>query len=84
MDPTQWRGVRMKTLIRNGNIVTAVDNYVGDLLIEDETISLIGQKLDLQADKVIDAAGSVFDIVEQFVHREWTTGLVQLNEIGPQ
>jgi dihydropyrimidinase len=46
----------MKTLIKHGNIVTAVDSYVGDILIEDETISLIGKKLDIQADKVIDAA----------------------------
>jgi dihydropyrimidinase len=46
----------MKTLIKNGHIVTAVDNYVGDILIEDETISLIGQRLDMPADRVIDAA----------------------------
>src|ERR671936_235149 len=53
---TQWRGTKMKTLIKNGNIVTAVDNYVGDILVEDETISLIGKRLDVQADRVIDAA----------------------------
>jgi dihydropyrimidinase len=47
----------MKTLIKNGTIVTAVDQYRGDILIEDEKITLIGTKLDLQADKVIDASG---------------------------
>src|SRR6478609_5425635 len=47
----------MSVLIRNGRIVTAADDYVADLYIEDETISLIGESLDLQADKVIDAAG---------------------------
>jgi dihydropyrimidinase len=46
----------MKTLIKHGNIVTAVDHYVGDILIDDETIALIGQQLDLPADRVIDAA----------------------------
>jgi len=45
----------MKTLIKNGRIVTAVDDYVGDILIEDEIISVIGKKLDMEADKVIDA-----------------------------
>src|SRR6476660_5664142 len=47
----------MSVLIRNGRIVTAADDYVADLYIEDETISLIGESLDLAADKVIDAAG---------------------------
>jgi dihydroorotase-like cyclic amidohydrolase len=28
----------MKTLIKNGRIVTAVDDYKADILIEDETI----------------------------------------------
>jgi len=30
----------MKTLIKNGRIVTAVDDYKADILIEDKTISL--------------------------------------------
>ena len=47
----------MSVLIRSGRIVTAADDYVADLYIEDETITLIGESLDLQADKVIDAAG---------------------------
>jgi dihydropyrimidinase len=66
----------MKTLIRNGNIVTAVDNYVGDLLIEDDTISLIGQRLDLQADKVIDAAGKLVipGGVDPHTHMEFPFG----------
>ena len=45
----------MKTLIKNGRIVTAVDDYLADILIEDETIAMIGKKLDMQADKIIDA-----------------------------
>jgi dihydropyrimidinase len=47
-----------RTLIRNGTIITAVDCYRGDVLIEDEKISLIGASLaDISADTVIDAAG---------------------------
>lgn len=47
----------MKTLIKNGRIVTAVDDYHGDILIDGERINLIGESLDIQADKVIDAKG---------------------------
>jgi dihydropyrimidinase len=47
----------MKTLIKGGTIVTASDQYRGDILVEDETIALIGTTLDLHADKTIDASG---------------------------
>ena len=47
----------MKTLIKNGRIVTAVDDYHADILVEGERITMIGEKLDMQADKVIDAKG---------------------------
>src|SRR4026209_1719246 len=47
----------MRTLIKNGTIITAVDQYRGDVLVQDEKIELIGTSLDLQADKVIDATG---------------------------
>jgi dihydropyrimidinase len=50
----------MRTLIKNGTIVTAVDQYKGDVLVEGEKISVIGTSLDIPAanvDKVIDAAG---------------------------
>jgi dihydropyrimidinase len=48
----------MRTLIKNGTIVTAVDQYRGDVLVEDEKITLIGTTLaEIHADKVIDAAG---------------------------
>jgi dihydropyrimidinase len=47
----------MSTLIKGGRIVTAADDYVADVYIEDERISLIGESIDVQADKVIDAAG---------------------------
>src|SRR2546427_11177385 len=46
-----------RTLIKGGTVVTAVDQYKGDVLIEDEKIALVGTAIDVQADKVIDAAG---------------------------
>jgi dihydropyrimidinase len=47
----------MRTLIRNGRIVTAVDDYQADILIEDGTISMIARSIDLEVDRVIDARG---------------------------
>src|SRR5213593_839492 len=47
----------MRTLIKGGTVVTATDQYRGDVLIEDEKIAIIGTTLDIQADKTIDAAG---------------------------
>src|SRR6059058_4748469 len=46
-----------RTLIRNGTVVTATDQYKGDVLIEDEKISLIGTAIDVKADVRIDARG---------------------------
>lgn len=47
----------MSILIKNGRIVTASDDFQGDILIEGETIAAIGQDLGNQADQVIDASG---------------------------
>jgi dihydropyrimidinase len=49
----------MRTLVRNGRVVTAVDDYRADVLIEDEKVSTIGARLDIEADRVIDAAGKL-------------------------
>jgi dihydropyrimidinase len=49
----------MKVLIKNGNVVTAVDNYFADLLIEDGKVAVIGAKLTMDADRTIDAAGKL-------------------------
>jgi dihydropyrimidinase len=49
----------MKTLIKNGHIITAVDDYYADIFIDGETITTIGKSLDLQADKIIDAKGKL-------------------------
>ena len=45
----------MSVLIRNGRIITAADDYVADIFIGNEHISLIGESLDVEADHVIDA-----------------------------
>ncbi len=46
-------------LIKNGNIITASDNYFADIFIKGETISAIGKNLLLKADKEIDASGKL-------------------------
>ena len=47
----------MTILIKNGRVITAVDDYRGDVFIENETVSLIGKSLEMEADEVIDASG---------------------------
>src|SRR5258708_6318613 len=47
----------MSVLIKNGRIITATDDYPGDIFIEEETISAIGQDLTLPADTILDATG---------------------------
>src|SRR5438128_8617585 len=47
----------MSVLIKGGRIITAADDYVGDVYVDGERISLIGESLDVQAERVIDAAG---------------------------
>jgi dihydropyrimidinase len=47
----------MSVLIKGGRVITAADDYVADIYAEGERISLIGESLDVAADKVIDAAG---------------------------
>ena len=47
----------MSVLIKGGRIVTAVDDYVGDVFVDNGTVAMIGESLDMTADKVIDADG---------------------------
>src|SRR3954467_562929 len=47
----------MSILIKGGRVITATDDYVADVFVEDERISLIGESLDVQADRTIDASG---------------------------
>src|SRR4051795_1591586 len=47
----------MSVLIKGGRIVTASDDYVGDIYAENGTVTTIGRSLDVEADRVIDATG---------------------------
>ncbi len=49
----------MSVLIKGGRIVTAADDYVADVFIENGTISMIGQSLDVSAERTIDATGKI-------------------------
>ncbi len=45
----------MSTLIKNGRIITAEQDYYGDIFCQDDKITTIGEKLNIHADTVIDA-----------------------------
>ena len=47
----------MSVLIKGGRVVTAADDVVADVLVENGRISLLGESLDSAADRVIDASG---------------------------
>ncbi|MDP9440076.1 MAG: dihydropyrimidinase [Actinomycetota bacterium] len=66
----------MSVLIKGGRIVTAADDYVGDIFVDDGKVSLIGASLDVQADKVIDAAGKyvIPGAIDPHTHMEMPFG----------
>ena len=47
----------MSVLIKGGRVVTAADDYVADVFVDGERVTLIGESLDIEADRVIDATG---------------------------
>lgn len=49
----------MSILIKNGNIITASDNYIADIFIDGQTIQTIGKNLQVDADEIIDATGKL-------------------------
>jgi len=49
----------MSILIKNGRIITSSEDYIADIFIEGESISMIGKNLQVQADKTIDASGKL-------------------------
>lgn len=49
----------MSILIKQGRVITADEDFTGDLFIEGETISLIGKDLSVKADTTIDAKGKL-------------------------
>jgi dihydropyrimidinase len=49
----------LSVLIKNGRIVTAVDDYQADVFVSGDTVAVIGRNLAIEADQVIDAAGKL-------------------------
>ena len=49
----------MRTLIKGGTVVNADSSTSADVLVDGETIALIGSDLDAQADRTIDASGKL-------------------------
>lgn len=47
----------MSLLIKNGGIITAEQDYIADIYVENEKITTIGTSLSILADKTIDAKG---------------------------
>jgi len=47
----------MKTLIKNGTVVTASDSIIADVLIEDEKVIALGANLPSEDANVVDARG---------------------------
>ena len=47
----------MSVQIKSGRVVTAVDDYHADVLIDGKTVALISRDLAVSADRVIDASG---------------------------
>ena len=49
----------MKTLIKNGTLITASETFQADILVEDEKISRIGLTLEADSAQVVDASGKL-------------------------
>ncbi|HEX8524009.1 MAG TPA: dihydropyrimidinase [Tepidisphaeraceae bacterium] len=66
----------MSTLIKNGRVVTAVDDYVADVFIEKDKVTAIGKNLPMQAERAIDAAGKLVvpGGIDPHVHMELPFG----------
>src|SRR5437762_1758474 len=66
----------MTTLIKNGRVVTATDDYVGDVFIDGEIVRSVGKNLPVKADRTIDASGKLVipGGIDPHVHMELPFG----------
>jgi dihydropyrimidinase len=66
----------MSVLIKGGRIVTAADDYVGDIFVEDGRVTLIGESLEVYSEKVIDAKGKyvIPGAIDPHTHMEMPFG----------
>lgn len=64
------------TLIKNGQIITATEEYKGDILIKDGKIELVGRDLSVAAAEVVDATGKMVfpGGVDQHTHFNFSFG----------
>ena len=72
----------MSVLIRNGRVVTAVDDYHADVFVDGETVALIGRDLAVQADRIIDASDRLVipGGVDPHTHMEMPFGGTQTSD----
>ena len=66
-----------RTVVRNGRIVTAIDDYTGDILVEEGRIRAIGRQLEVGGDAIsIDAKGLLVmpGGVDVHTHLDWEFG----------
>jgi dihydropyrimidinase len=66
----------MTILLKNGRIITAVDDYIADIFIDGQVISAIGKNLPMQADRTIDAGGKLVipGAIDPHVHMQLPFG----------
>ncbi|PYM05171.1 MAG: dihydropyrimidinase [Candidatus Rokuibacteriota bacterium] len=68
------------TLIKNGRIVTAVDDYTADILIEDDRVSMIGRNLPAAGQARVYDAGGLLVLpggVDVHTHLDWDFGVAR-------
>src|SRR3954464_7846933 len=66
----------MSLLIKNGRVVTAADDYVGDVFIDGERMPSVGKTLPAKADRIIDPSGKLVipGGIDPHVHMELPFG----------
>ena len=66
----------MSTMIKNGRVITATDDYVADIFIEKDKVTAIGKNLPMKAEKNIDASGRLVipGGIDPHVHMELPFG----------
>jgi dihydroorotase len=75
----------MRTVVKGGRIVNEGNSFIGDIIIEGETIKSLGKTIDESADAVVDANGCYVlpGIIDDHVHfRE--PGLTEKADIGSE
>jgi dihydropyrimidinase len=66
----------MSILIKNGRVVTATDDFVGDVFIDGEKVAAVGKNLPMKADRTIDTSNRLVipGGIDPHVHMELPFG----------